>query len=166
MKMAHPIPSRALFAGCVSLIPSGPQASSFQCYRRGSQWKSLWKKSADSNQKPHRPKGQFAPNNHRSSTQVTYFQCDTKELSVYLAFACSSPSSISFRHLLHSLRAENRLRVTRDGICPIMRTSDLSPGSLHSRPCIVPLTRPMSRTILAEITREPAGDRPRKFFRE
>jgi hypothetical protein len=166
MKMAHPISSTARFVGTVSLIPVGSQASSFQCYRRGSQWKSLWKKSPGLVLKPHRRLGQFTPNNRRSSMQVTYFQRDTNEISTYPASTYSNPSSISPPHLLHSLRAECRLRVTRDGICPTAHRCDSVPGSPQSGARIVPLTRPMRRTILAEFTREAAGDWPGKFFRE
>ena len=166
MKMSHPIPSLALFAGSVSLIPPGPQTSSFQRYRRGSLLKSLWKKSTDSGLKPHRCPGQFASNAPRPSMQVTYFQRDTKGLSFYQAFTSSNPSSIYSPLLLHSLRAESRLTVTSDGICPIAHPRDSVPGSPRYIARIVPLTRRMGRTIFAQITREAAGDRPRKHFRE
>lgn len=166
MKMPLPGSRLVLLESTVSLHPALPQTSYFQCYRRGSLRKSLWKKSPGSGMKLHPQSKPPILNARPNSVQVLFFQHDTDLETIHQAFTGSKLPSISLSHLLHSSRAISRLRVTRDGICPIAADHHFVPGSPHSGARIVPLTRLKLRTILTEVIGRIVGARPRKFFRE
>ena len=148
-----------------SAIPTGPipaQRPHFQYYR----WKSLWIKSSElSITRP--GSRQMAPLMPIPlEMQAVYFQYYTKNSQALEAFRLPDSSNHSSSLLLHSSQAKGRLRVTSDGICPLIPGFRFVPGTPFPDLRIVPLTRPIRRTILAAFTREAAGDRPREFFRE
>jgi hypothetical protein len=157
--------ANALRLHVASASPEGPipaQRSHFQYYR----WKSLWIKSTNSSVTPSGSSQMESVMPYLRDIQVVYYQHDTENPRILEAFKLSNSSNHSSSLLLHSSRAKGRLRVTSDGVCRIVIGSVFTPGSQFPVARIVPLTRPIRRTILAGITREAAGDRPRKFFRE
>jgi hypothetical protein len=162
MTISCPIRGDARTARAISMGPALAQLSSFQWYR----WKSLWKKSADSDQRPACLPREGLEARRSRAVQAIYYQHYTESWQVFGSFPPSNPASLSHAHLLHSSRAKDRLRVTRDGICRISNGPGFTPANPFFGFRIVPLTRFISRTILAGFTSEAAVERPRKFFRE
>jgi hypothetical protein len=154
--------SRLHVASAIPTAPIPAQRPHFQYYR----WKSLWIKSSDLSITRHGSRQVAPPMPRPSEAQAIYFQYHTKNPRGPGAFRPVNSSNHSSSLLLHSSQAKGRLRVTSDGICPIIPGFRFVPGTPFPDLRIVPLTRPIRRTILAAFTREAAGDRPREFFRE
>jgi hypothetical protein len=158
------LPNAALPLG-VSITSPGrifAQRPYFQYYR----WKSLWIKSTDLSIARPGSRQMARPMPIPSAMQAVYCQYYTENSPAFGAFRPANSSNHSSWPLLHSSQAKGRLRVTSDGICRFVPASGLVLFNPFPGQRIVPLTRPIRRTILAEITREAAGDGPRKFFRE
>jgi hypothetical protein len=141
---------------------SQPQTPYFQWYLR----KSLWKKYPDSASLPSNLSRSASIKSNLKPAQAIYYQGHTEMCGIASPLHWPNQSSHFFSHFLHSSPPGGWLRVTSGRVCRVHRHSIARLGSPSLGPRIVPLTRPISRTILAEPTREAAGERPRKFFRE
>jgi hypothetical protein len=162
--MTNTLPNRSRPGNswAITLVTAPPQPPSFQWHLR----KSLWKKATDSG-KGIRRSSQMGPATWNPAiVQTICYQCHTENTQTFDLFRFPNPSLLSSAHLLHSSPAKRSLRVTRHGICRIVNGAALTPGTPPQGARIVPLTRSERRTILARITREAAGERPRKLFRE
>ena len=139
-----------------------PQAPYFQWYLR----KSLWKKRPGLG-KLRLALSRSAPSEFNlNQEQAYYYQHYEGDLRIVGHIQRPNQSSHFFSHLLHSSRRSGWLKVTSSRLCRVHPNPVARLGSPSFAARIVPLTRPISGTILAEPTHGVPGERPRKFFRE